>query len=163
MAKAVVKKRKYSLFISLILKHLLVSKPTILLASTCTIGSIMMTWASLDLGLSFILSSIAIIALFIAGTLLHELVHFAILDIDVSVMLSNHMIQLEPLDYVPLERLYLATVSGPLVPSMIGLIVLKYYPEYFLALIPLLLQSINIVFDLSGILGLMGDEHVTSN
>ncbi|MEM5823024.1 MAG: hypothetical protein QXH34_08185, partial [Ignisphaera sp.] len=85
MAKAVVKKRKYSLFVSLILKHLLVSKPTILLALTCTIGSIMMTWASLDLGLSFILSSIAIIALFIAGTLLHELVHFAILDIDVSV------------------------------------------------------------------------------
>ncbi|MEM1683487.1 MAG: hypothetical protein QXZ16_02890 [Ignisphaera sp.] len=83
-------------------------------------------------------------------------------------MLSKHMIRLESLDYVPLERLYLerlylATVSGPLVPFMIGLIVLKYYPEYFLALIPLLLQSINIVFDLSGILGLMGDEHVTSN
>ncbi|MEM0282668.1 MAG: hypothetical protein QXF00_06195 [Desulfurococcaceae archaeon] len=163
MVKAVVKKRNYSLFIRLILRHLLVSKLTILLALTCVIGSAMMTWASLSLGLSLILSLVAMIALFIAGTLLHELVHFIVLDTDVSILINDHLIRLEILNHIPPHRLYLATVAGPLTPTVIGLIVLKHYPEYFLALTPLLLQSISIIPDLGGILGLMGEECATSN
>lgn len=152
MAKAmVVERRSYGLFACLVLKHLLVSKPTALLALICAVASAAMMLVSLEMGLRFLQSSPLILALFIVGSLLHELVHFAILDANVTIEADDYSIKLGVLEPVSSKRLYLAAIAGPLTPSLIGFIALNLYPEHLLILAPLLLQSINLVFDLSAI------------
>lgn len=154
MAETIIRRRKYGLFIYVILRHLLTNRFIIYSVLFLKLGSATMFLASLEMGLKFSMMSIFAVIALIVGVVMHELVHFVVLDTDVYVRTSSYLIKLNVMSNIDIERSCLAAIAGPLVPALVGFISLYYYPDYFLALLPLLLQSVGVLFDLVGVLGL---------
>lgn len=107
---------------------------------------------------SYPLLIIHLIVAFPMAFMLHEFMHYAILDTDVKITFALSLVKIEPLNTVSSARMIGSALAGPLTPSLIGLIIycidsiqhLNLFGIYF----PFLLHILILPFDILGVFGL---------